>query len=92
VADPKGVKAVHANVHVHERVNDHENDNRASFSILDKGSIPFYVGTATTKGVVADELVHNNVHENVVVDEYVHVFVDVGVNGAFYLITQWDVN
>jgi hypothetical protein len=76
VADPKGVKAVHANVHVHGRVHDHENDNRSSCSILDRRSIPFYMETATTKGVVADVLEH----------------VDVGVNGIFHLITQWDVN
>jgi hypothetical protein len=61
VAGPKGVKAVHARVH------DHENDNRSSFSILDRRSIPFYMETATTKGVVVELLVH----------------VDVGVNGIF---------
>jgi alcohol dehydrogenase YqhD (iron-dependent ADH family) len=39
-----------------------------SFSILDKRSISFNMGTAMTKGGVVDMLVH----------------VDVGVNGIFY--------
>ena len=49
---PERIKAVHVYVHEHEHVTDHENDDQSSFSILDRRSSPFHMGT--TKAVVVD--------------------------------------
>jgi hypothetical protein len=62
---PERTNAVPVHKHVH--VNDHENDDRSSFSILDRRSSPFHRGTALTKAAVVD----------------VHVFVEVDVDGIF---------
>jgi hypothetical protein len=51
---PEKIKAVQVYVHEHVRVNDHENDDRTSISILDNRSIPIHRGTALTKAVVVE--------------------------------------
>ena len=45
--------AVYVDVHVHVHVNGHENDDPSGFSMLDKRSIAFHMGTTPTKAVGA---------------------------------------